>query len=210
MVNLRDMRGGYRFAAGSASGSAGGSIVASGRDDCGPEYARGPDPAGEGGVEVMPHCYGLPSYCGWQQVAGVIDVAAGVAGVVGITPTTSPYFEGKAVYMFGVDPLAFGTNLRFTVGSVDVGGAPQLAISSVPTGGVNANPELLSDVFNRSDEPLLITWAIFSTVALARQLTIDVFNPNAVNMRIFCVVWGNARDSLPPLPGAGAPGGAYR
>lgn len=199
MVNPRNMRGGYRFAAAGAGGGAGGSIVSSGRDTCGPQYARGSDPAGEGGVETMPHCYGLPSYCGWQQVAGIGNIGAGVAGVVTCVPTTSPYFEPKAVYMFGIDPTAPGTNLRFTIGSVDVGGAPQLAISRVPDGGATANGELLSDVFNRSDEPLLVSWAIFSTQALARQLTFDVFNLNAVGIRIFVQVWGNARDSLPPL-----------
>ena len=203
MVNLHDTRmargngmAGYRFGQGSGGG---GSIVSSADNNCAPNYARGSDPAGEGGVEMMTNCYGLPSYCGWQQVAGVQDVLTAVAGVVTVTPTTSPYFEPKAVYMFGIDPAAPGTNLRFTVGSVDVGGAPQLAISSVPTGGAAANPELLSDVFNRSDEPLLVSWAIISTVALARQLTVDVFNLNAVTMRIFVQVWGNARDSLPPL-----------
>ncbi len=202
----RNLRG-YRFSANSAaSGGVGGSIVSAGQQTCGPEYARGMDPAGEGGVETFPHCYGLPSYCGWQQVAGSQNVVANTAGQITVVPTVSPYFEGKAIYMFGIDAAAPGTNLRFTVSDVSVGGAPQLAISGAATGMAGA-AELLSDVFNRSDEPLLISWAIFSTVALARQLTIDVFNINAaVNIDIWVAIWGNARDSLPPLPGAGGPG----
>lgn len=154
--------------------------------------------AGQGGVETYPGCYGLPTYCGWQQVAGVNDIAASTAGTASILPTVSPYFEPKAVYMFGIDPAAPGTNLRFTVGAVTVGGAPMLAINTLtPTGGATpATPELLSDEFNRSDEPLLVNWSVFSTTGLARELQVTVFNLNAVAMRIFVVIWGNAVSSL--------------
>lgn len=154
--------------------------------------------AGQGGVETYPGCYGLPTYCGWQQVAGSNDIAATSAGVISVVPTVSPFFEPKAVYLFGVDVNAFGTNLRFTVGAVTVGGSPQLAINTLtPAGGGPGSPaELLSDVFNRSDEPLLVNWSVFSTVGLARELQISVFNPNASDCRIFACIWGNAVTSL--------------
>ncbi len=154
--------------------------------------------AGQGGVETYPGCYGLPTYCGWQQVAGSADIGAGAAGVVSVVPTVSPFFEPKAVYLFGIDPNAPGTNLRFTVGAVTVGGSPQLAINTLtPAGGGAGSPaELLSDVFNRSDEPLLVNWSVFSTVGLARELQISVFNLNAQAMRIFACIWGNAVTSL--------------
>jgi len=75
---------------------------------------------------------------------------------VSVVPTVSPFFEPKAVYLFGIDPAAPGTNLRFTVGAVTVGGSPQLAINTLTPGGGGAGSpaELLSDVFNRSAEPL--------------------------------------------------------
>ena len=154
--------------------------------------------AGQGGVETYPGCYGLPTYCGWQQVAGSVDIGAGAAGVLSVVPTVSPFFEPKAVYLFGVDPNAFGTNLRFTIGAVTVGGSPQLAINTLtPAGGGAASPaEILSDVFNRSDEPLLVNWSVFSTVGLARELQISLFNPNGQAMRAFACVWGNAVTSL--------------
>jgi len=154
--------------------------------------------AGQGGVETYPGCYGLPTYCGWQQVAGSNNIAATTAGIVSVVPTVSPYFEPKAVYLFGIDPAAPGTNLRFTVGAVTVGGSPQLAVNTLtPAGGGPGSPaELLSDVFNRSDEPLLVNWSVFSTVGLARELQISVFNLNAVEIRIFACIWGNAVTSL--------------
>jgi hypothetical protein len=163
-------------------------------------FGRGGDKfyAGQGGVETYPGCYGLPTYCGWQQVAGSADINARTAGVVSVVPTVSPFFEPKAVYLFGIDPNAPGTNLRFTVGAVTVGGSPQLAINTLtPGGGGAASPaELLSDVFNRSDEPLLVNWSVFSTVGLARELQISVFNLNQQDMVIFACIWGNAVTSL--------------
>jgi len=154
--------------------------------------------AGQGGVESYPGCYGLPTYCGWQQVAGSVDIAGTTAGVLSVVPTVSPFFEPKAVYLFGIDPNAPGTNLRFTVGAVTVGGSPQLAINTLtPAGGGAASPaELLSDVFNRSDEPLLVNWSVFSTVGLARELQISLFNLNGQAIRVFAAVWGNAVTSL--------------
>lgn len=151
--------------------------------------------AGQGGVETYPGCYGLPTYCGWQQVAGSADIAGGAAGTVSVLPTVSPYFEPKAVYLFGINPDAPGTNLRFTIGAVTVGGSPQLAINTLTPTGVGA--ELLSDVFNRSDEPLLVNWSVFSTTGLARELQIQVFNLNAnTTIRVYACIWGNAVSSL--------------
>lgn len=152
--------------------------------------------AGQGGVETYPGCYGLPTYCGWQQVAGIATIAATTNGVVSVVPTVSPYFEPKAVYLFGIDPAAPGTNLRFTIGAVTVGGSPQLAINTLTPTGASATGELLSDVYNRSDEPLLVNWSVFSTVGLARELQISVFNLNAVAIRIYACIWGNAVSSL--------------
>jgi len=204
---------GYRFAQTEGLAQFGGSQTASFASQAAPMRGRGHGidgndvtfgtqgqkfSAGQGGVETYPGCYGLPTYCGWQQVAGFANVAAGAIGVVSVLPTVSPYFEPKAIYLFGIDPAAPGTNLRFTIGAVTVGGSPQLAINTLaPTGGAVAGPgELLSDVFNRSDEPLLVNWSVFSTNGLARELQITVFNLNGQEIRIFACVWGNAVSSL--------------
>ena len=203
---------GYRFGANtgmvpasSIGGSVTGSFVGANRRGRGrasdmPDMRDGDSAfyAGQGGVETYPGCYGLPTYCGWQQVAGSNDIAPGAAGTVSVIPTVSPYFEPKAVYLFGLDPAAPGTNLRFTIGAVTVGGSPQLAINTLtPTGGAPGSlGELLSDVFNRSDQPLLCNWSVFSTTGLARELQINCFNLNAVTIRIFACIWGNAVSSL--------------
>lgn len=201
------MAQGHRFGS-NGSGQYTGSQVAAfntqaamrgrGAGDADATFGRGGDKfyAGQGGVETYPGCYGLPTYCGWQQVAGVVTIAAGDNGVVSVVPTVSPFFEPKAVYLFGIDPAAPGTNLRFTVGAVTVGGSPQLAINTLAPTGLGP-AEILSDVFNRSDEPLLVNWSVFSTVGLARELQISVFNLNAATaIRIFACVWGNAVTSL--------------
>jgi hypothetical protein len=168
-----------------------------------PTFGFGEDKfyAGQGGVETYPGCYGLPTYCGWQQVAGQVNIDPNTNGVLSVVPTVSPFFEPKAVYLFGIDPAAPGTNLRFTIGAITVGGSPQLAINTLtPDGGAAGGPipqpELLSDVFNRPDEPLLVNWSVFSTVGLARELQITVFNLNQVEIRIFACIWGNAVSSL--------------
>lgn len=150
--------------------------------------------AGQGGVETYPGCYGLPTYCGWQQVAGSVDIGALTNGVLSVVPTVSPFFEPKAIYLFGIDPNAPGTNLRFTVGAVTVGGSPQLAINTLVPTGLGA--ELLSDMFNQMLEPLLVNWSVFSTVGLARELQISIFNLNGVAIRVFACIWGNAVTSL--------------
>jgi len=207
------MAQGYRFGQNESAAVAayGGSQVPAMGGMGSPGRGRGPgsgDPtfgnqkfsAGQGGVETYPGCYGLPTYCGWQQVAGIQNIAGGVAGVVTVLPTVSPYFEPKAVYLFGIDPAAPGTNLRFTIGAVTVGGSPQMAINNLaPDGGVagGALSELLSDVYNRGDQPLLVNWSVFSTTGLARELQLNLFNLNlATPIRIFACVWGNAVSSL--------------
>jgi hypothetical protein len=207
------MSSGYRFAG--ALGNGNGGFVGSegqafvdrnggrrgrGRGNADARMADGDQSfyAGEGGVETYPGCYGLPTYCGWQQVAGTVTIPAATDGVLSVLPTVSPYFEPKAVYLFGIDPNAPGTNLRFTIGAVTVGGSPQMAINkTIPTGTGVGGGELLSDVFNRSDEPLLINWSVFSTTGLARELQINLFNLNGnTAVQVFACIWGNAVSSL--------------
>jgi hypothetical protein len=94
--------------------------------------------------------------------------------------------------MFAIDPLSPSTNLRFTVGAITVGGRSQLAIYRPRPTGID---EILSDCFNRSDQPLIVdNWAIFSTPGLGAPLVIDVFNLNPITIRIFIAFWGNAID----------------
>ncbi len=146
---------------------------------------------GQAGVEVYPACYhGRFEYCGWQLLGGVADVAPFSVGNIQVNPTIVEHFNAQAIYIFGIDPLSPSTNLRFTIGNITIGGEPQTANDSVPDG---VGQELLSDVFNRTDQPLMVdNWSIFSTPALGAPLILDVFNLNASILRVYISVWGNA------------------
>lgn len=148
--------------------------------------------AGQGGVEAYPDCYkGRFQYCGWQLVGGSGDIAPFSPGTVSVLPIVSEHFDVRAIYMFGIDPTNPSTNLRFTIGAITVGGQPQYANNDpIPTG---IGDEILSDCFNRSDQPVMVSnWGIISTAALGSPLVFDVFNLNAAPLRIFIALWGNA------------------
>ena len=151
---------------------------------------------GRGGVDVYPKCYrGRFEYCGWQVVGGVGDIAPFSAGRINVQPNVVAHFDPRSIYMFGIDPQSPSTNLRFTVGAITVGGQPQWANNSIPDGAGTGDSELLSDVFNRSDQPLLVyNWALFSTDALGSPLVFDLFNLNATTIRIYVALFGNAMD----------------
>lgn len=129
-------------------------------------------------------------YCGWRQVGGVINVPALSSGTGSINTTVAAHFEPKTIYIFGINPAAPSMNMRFTVGAITVGGRAQTAnYTSQPNG---LGQELLSDVFNRPDQPLIIDgWAIFSAVELGAAITFHLFNLNPVPIRVFVSFWGN-------------------
>lgn len=147
---------------------------------------------GAGGVEVYPGCYsGMNDNCGWQILGGSADVDPLSPGVVPVLPTVTQAFETKAVYVFGINPLSPSQNLRFTIGAITTGGRPQYANNrAIPNGG---NGEILSDAFNRSDEPVIVSnWSVLTTAGLGAPLNFSVFNLNAVPLRVFVCLWGNA------------------
>lgn len=147
---------------------------------------------GAGGVESYPSCYGTRyEYCGWDIVGGSGDIPPMSQGSIQVVPTVAEHFDPKAVYMFGIDPNNPSTNLRFTIAAITAGGRPQFANNKIVADGTGG--ELLSDVFNRSDNPLMVnSWSVVSTDALGAQLKFDIFNFNASTIRIFITLWGNA------------------
>ena len=148
--------------------------------------------AGQGGVEVYPGCYsGLHANCGWQILGGAADVEPLSPGDVPVLPTVTAAFNPKAVYIFGISPESPGTNLRFTVGAITTGGRPQYANNKArPDGGAG---EILSDAFNRSDEPIIVNnWSVLTTAGLGAPIVFSVFNLNPVPLRVYVTIWGNA------------------
>jgi len=134
-------------------------------------------------------------YCGWQMVGNSVIVAGRSSGMLSVIPTVSPYFEPRAVRLIGSQVDKPSVNRRFIVGSIEVGKSPQLAlrnrhpITSIESG-------LISDVFSRSRDPLLINWSVFSTTGLARELEIHVYNPNEQGILVSSCIWGNAVSSV--------------
>ena len=134
-------------------------------------------------------------YSGWQNLGNALKVQARTKAILSISPTVSPYFEPKAIRLIGSEASNPSINRRFFVGAVRVCGSPQLAVN-------NLNPEriengvLVSDIFSRSRDPLLVNWTVCSAVGLARELQIFVYNPNEQDILISSCLWGNAVSSL--------------
>jgi len=147
---------------------------------------------GIGGVEAYPNCYGSRyEYCGWDIVGGSNDIPPFYRGIVEVLPVVAEHFDPKSVYMFGIDPDSPSTNMRFTIAAITAGGQPQYANNKVLADGTG--PEILSDSFNRSDQPIMVNnWSVISTAALGAALKFEVFNLNAQTIRIFITLWGNA------------------
>ncbi len=137
----------------------------------------------------------------YQILGKVSAIPAGSWGDIRISPTVSPYFEPKAISMKGLDSQCPGTNLRFTIGDVGVGGCPQMATGyydQTGAGATDGSTEILSDVFS-GENPVPVNWMTISTPGLARELVIRVFNPNPMEMKVFTTLWGNVMDRIPDV-----------
>ena len=139
-----------------------------------------------------PGQYGLPLGCKWKQLQGSMDLDGAEAGNLIVAPTECAFFQPKAIYLFGIFPSEPGLNGRFTIGSVTIGGKHQLTVQTENPKGGTDSPELLSDVFNRTDEPLLINWADISN---DDGVKLSVFNLNKRKLRIFACIWGVSMSS---------------
>ena len=134
-------------------------------------------------------------YCGWQKLGNSIKVPGHSSAILKVIPTVSPYFEPRAIRLIGSALASPSTNRRFIVGAITVGGSPQLAINKIHP--IESFEEgLLSDVFNRSYDPLLLNWSVFSTLKLARELEIHIYNLNEEEILVSACLWGNAVSSL--------------
>ncbi len=134
------------------------------------------------------------AYIGWQRLGRTIRISGNSVGVLGIRPEVSPYFDPKAVRLYGVDAAKPSINRRFMVTAVEVGRTPQECVHRPRL--ASSEHGILSDVFNRSKDPLLVNWSVFSTMGLARELEIHVFNMNERDILVSSCIWGNSVSSL--------------
>ena len=134
------------------------------------------------------------AYSGWQMVSGSVTIPGRSSAVLIIVPTISPYFEPRAIRLIGCEKSKPSASRRFIVGAVRVGGSPQLATHHLRPRSEEEG--LISDVFSRCFDPLLVNWSVFSTVGLARELEIHLFNMNDHEILVSSCIWGNAVTSL--------------
>lgn len=149
--------------------------------------------AGSAGLEIHEGCYGSPTFCDWQICANAETVPPLSRQTIDVLPIVCPHLNVRYVYMFGTVADSPSTNARFTIGAINVGGETQIAIDNpfpTATGQV-----ILSDVFNRSHQPIFTNWAIISTAAFGAPLAFDVFNLNAAPINIYITLYGIAMDS---------------
>lgn len=130
----------------------------------------------------------------WQTLSGSAVVPAKSAGIVTIIPNLTPYFEPRAVRIYGYDEAKPSLNRRFVVNAVEVGKSPQLAAHWPRLD--NASVGALSDVFNRSGDPLRVLWSLFSTRGLARELEIHVYNINDKPIVVNATTFGKGVTSI--------------
>ncbi len=137
--------------------------------------------------------------CDMQRVGGaILGVAANAAtGAIQIVPTNTPFFEPVAAECVVTETGNPNANRRVRITSVAVGGSPQEAIDNrAPVAATAAF--FWSDHFLPGDYgPRPVQWAVFSTVANTKPLEIFGFNPNAVQVDIEWIVYGNALNVLP-------------
>lgn len=140
----------------------------------------------------MDACYGQPSYCGWQLTGEAVRVEGRSRGTLNVNPTVAPHFDPVCCYLFGIDADQPSINRRFLISSITIGGQPQLAIEN-PLPDENS-VGLLSDVFNRPDQPVIVEWQYFSAQTLGAPLNIKLFNLNQSPIWVHSAIWGNAID----------------
>ena len=114
-------------------------------------------------------------------------------GVLSITPTETPYFEPKRIQFRSFDCMGQTLeHLDFRIGAVTVGGSPQLAINNLtPSEDSSFSGSSIS-----SKDLDKVNWSVFSTVGLARELQISVYNPHEDDLLIYACVEGEDVPSL--------------
>lgn len=148
---------------------------------------------GSGGLVADEGCYGSPTFCDWQMVGGADTIPGLTRQRIDVLPVVAPHVNVRYVYMFGTMANSPSTNARFTIGTITVGGEAVLAIDNpfpTATGQV-----ILSDVFNRSHQPIFTNWAIISTAAWGSPLSFDLFNINAAPINVYIALYGIAMDT---------------
>ena len=125
----------------------------------------------------------IPEINGLTPILGIKKIKAKTSETVRIASPGN--FHPRCVYMVGATDIGSDAYRRFTVGSIRVGHHSQLSVDTEPNGTAETG-ELLSDVFNRSDEPLAVNWQTVD----ADGLKVRAFNVNDEDVYVFVCIWG--------------------
>lgn len=152
-------------------------------------------------------CYrGCKSLCDLTRVgSSVHNVAATTQFTVQVVPTISQYFDPVAALMVVTENGNPNANRRARITAVVIAGSPQEPIDDRAPTAVTTQ-YYLTDTYAPTDYgPWPVQWGIFSVAALTKPLQIIGFNQNAVAIDVNVVVFGNARNELPPGCTPGVP-----
>ena len=150
--------------------------------------------------------------CDLTKCANSTTVAATTAVQLQIEPANTRYFEPIAFEIVVHLTSDANTNRRARITAVSIGGSPQEAFDNRAP-DANTTQYVLSDAYLPSGfGPVPVPWGYFSRITDSKPLVITLFNPNADNITINAICYGNAFDNIPDnaygsFPPAGTPWG---
>jgi len=148
----------------------------------------------------IPGCGLTGDVCNYQLLGAVIrDVAPDSAYTIEIQALRAVAFKPRFIYVFGIGstPATSGTNVRFDITNVTIGGNPQLINFTGASPG--ADYAVLSDSYNRMDHPCAVSWAAFGTTN-GNSLTISGRNLGDIEADLYFQIWGDAANCNTGMP----------
>lgn len=130
-----------------------------------------------------------------SKAFGSVFVSPDTATVLQIMPPRSPFFEPKRAQITCLHAEDPTRAMDLKIGSVTIGGSPQLAINALTPSrdSQGIRPE---DLHCQN-----VNWSVFSTVGLARELQMSVYNPNREPVAAFVSLDGFDVHSLDEYDG---------
>lgn len=143
----------------------------------------------------LPGCDVTGFACGYQILSfAVRNIAPGADWEANIEALRAGAFKTRFVYMFGIGSTlaTSATNTRFEVATVQVSSEPQLISNGEGAGFTGANGyRVLSDIFNRTDHPLAVSWRTFGDTN-GNTLRITGRSLADINQDIYIGLFGDA------------------
>ena len=117
-----------------------------------------------------------------SKAFGSVTLKPRSVGVCTVVPPDFPYFEPKRCRIACLDARDPNRSMDLKIGAVTIGGSPQLAMNELtPSEG---SPGL------RPEDIDYVNWSVFSTVGLAREIQMSLYNPNDSEAVVFVCLEG--------------------